>query len=132
MRSSSSPATRSVWSPLISRRYMAGAGFGDWNCIIALPQRNDTETCVEGAWDIAVPDGVDFEGQHFGLPEGCRVLAEAHWLEPSLLSVRLSLTLRAEGACARCLRETSLAISDDLLYLYFLSGLEFGKDTRLG
>ena len=111
---------------------MAGAGLGDWSCIIALPQRNDTETLVEGAWDIAVPDGVDFEGQHFGLPDGCRVLAEAHWLEPSLLSVRLSLTLRAEGACARCLRETSLAISDDLLYLYLPSGLDLGEDTRLG
>ncbi len=110
---------------------MAGAGLGDWNCIIALPQRNDTETHVEGAWDIVVPDGVDFEGQHFGLPDGCQVQAEAHWLEPSLLSVRLSLTLRAEGVCARCLRGTSLAISDDLLYLYLPSGLDLGEDTRL-
>ena len=78
-----------------------------------------------------MPEGVDFEGQHFGIPEGCRVSVEAQWIEPSLLSVKISLSFRILGACARCLREASLAISDELLYLYQLSGLELGTDTRL-
>ncbi len=110
---------------------MVGEGVGGWHCIIALPPRNDTEALVEEAWDIAMPEGMDFEGQHFAVPEGCRVLAEARWLEPSLLSVKLSLSARVVGACARCLQETPLAISDELLYLYFSRGLELGKDTRL-
>lgn len=110
---------------------MPDKGTGDWHCIIPLPPRNDTEALVEEAWDIAMPDGADFEGQHFEVPGGCRVSAEAQWLEPSLLSVKISLHACVVGACARCLQETSLAISDELLYLYFLRGLELGKDTRL-
>lgn len=110
---------------------MAGEGLGDWRCIIALPPRNDTEALIEVAWDIEIPDEVDFEGQSFRLPEGCGVSAEAQWIEPSLLSVKISLSFRILGACARCLREASLAISDELLYLYQLSGLELGTDTRL-
>lgn len=110
---------------------MAGEGLEGWHGVIALPPRNDTEALVEAAWDIAVPEGVDFEGQHFGVPEGCRVSVEAQWIEPSLLSVKISLSFRILGACARCLREASLAISDELLYLYCLSGLELGKDTFL-
>lgn len=104
---------------------------GDWHCVIALPPRHDTETLVEEDWHIRIADGVDFEGQHFELPCGCKVSAEAQWIEPSLLSVKIALDVQVRGACVRCLQETSIAISDELLYLYQLSGLELGKDTHL-
>ncbi len=104
---------------------------GDWRCVVALPPRNDTEAVVEESWHLSMPGGVDFEGQHFQLPEGCRVSAEVRWLEPALLHVRLSLNAPVVGRCARCLEPASLAISDELLYLYSLLGLELGKDTRL-
>ena len=100
-------------------------------CIIALPPRNDEVARVEEEWNLCLPDGVDFEGQRFLLPEGCSVRAAVQWLEPSLLSVELSLEMKASAPCARCLKQTTLAISDDLRYLYYSSGLEFGKDTRL-
>lgn len=106
-------------------------GTVDFRCILALPPRNDTEARAEEEWELPFPDGVDFEGQHFLLPEGCSVRAAAQWLEPSLLSVTLSLSFKAVAPCARCLKETTLAISDDLMYLYYLRGLEFGKDTEL-
>ena len=106
-------------------------GTVDFRCILALPPRNDTEARAEEEWELPFPDGVDFEGQHFLLPEGCSVRAAAQWLESSLLSVTLSLSFKAVAPCARCLKETTLAISDDLMYLYYLRGLEFGKDTEL-
>ena len=106
-------------------------GAAGFRCILALPSRNDTEARAEEAWELPFPDGVDFEGQHFLLPEGCSVRAAAQWLEPSLLSVTISLSFKAVAPCARCLKETTLAISDDLMYLYYLRGLEFGKDTEL-
>lgn len=110
---------------------MTREGAGDWRCVIALPPRNDTEAFVEESWEIEMPDGLDFEGQHFGIPEPCRIDAEARWIEPSLLSVKIALGFCAVGACARCLRDVSLAISDELLYLYSSRGVELGKDTRL-
>jgi uncharacterized protein len=102
-----------------------------WRCIVELPPRREYEAVVEKSWQIDVLEGVDFEGQHFSLPEGLAVETRAQWLEESLLSVRLSLSAWVEGKCARCLAEASLAISDDLMYLYYLRGLELGKDTRL-
>ena len=107
------------------------SGYPSIQCIIALPPRNDTEAAIEEQWHLNFPDGVDFEGQRFLLPEGCHVRASARWLEPSLLSVELSIEMTAVAPCARCLKQTTLAISDDLRYLYYLSGLEFGVDTGL-
>jgi uncharacterized protein len=102
-----------------------------WNCVIELPPRRENQVVVEKSWRIDLPEGVDFEGQHFELPDGLMAEAAARWLEESLLSVRLSLGASLEGKCARCLAEASLAISDDLMYLYCLRGLELGKDTGL-
>jgi uncharacterized protein len=99
--------------------------------IIELPPRRDCETVIEKSWERQFPDGLTFEGQHFSFPEGLSVQAEARWLEESLLSIRLSLAARLAGECARCLEEASLAISDDLMYLYFPCGLDLGKDTKL-
>ncbi len=98
-------------------------------CVIPLPPRNDDEAQTEGEWELSLPEGVDFEGQHFLLPGGCSVRAEAQWMEPpgqgsrpgGLLSVRLSLRGEALASCARCLRQTPLAISDELMYLYHSS-----------
>jgi uncharacterized protein len=102
-----------------------------WRCLVELPPRREYGIAVEKSWRIDVPEGVDFEGQHFSLPEGLAVETNVQWLEESLLSARLSLSAAVKGKCARCLAEASLAISDDLMYLYFLRGLELGKDTRL-
>jgi uncharacterized protein len=102
-----------------------------WNCIVELPPRREYEAVAERNWRIEVHEGVDFEGQHFSFPEGLFVKAQVQWLEESLLSVRMSLSARVEGKCARCLADASLAISDDLMYLYYLRGLEVGKDTSL-
>ncbi|MCR5347224.1 MAG: DUF177 domain-containing protein [Fretibacterium sp.] len=106
-------------------------GADSFRCILPLPPRNDTETRIEEAWQLPFPEGVDFEGQRFLLPEGCCVRAAAQWLELSLLSVMLSLSFKAVAPCARCMKETTLAISDDLMYLYYSCGLELGKDTEL-
>ncbi|MDR1621406.1 MAG: hypothetical protein LBS00_03410, partial [Synergistaceae bacterium] len=98
-----------------------------WNCIVELPPRREREAVVKKAWQIGVPEGVEFEGQHFKLPEGLGVETEVRWLEESLLSVRLSLWASVEGKCARCLAEARVAISDDLMYLYLPRGLDLGK-----
>jgi len=47
------------------------------------------------------------------------------------LSVRIAVEGVVKGECARCLTGAELAISDELMYLYYLRGLEFGKNTRL-
>jgi uncharacterized protein len=99
--------------------------------LVELAGRRDFETVVEKNWEWRFPGGLDFEGQRFTLPDGLSVRAEARWLEESLLSVRLSLAARLAGKCARCLTEAELAISDDLMYLYFPRGLDLGKDTEL-
>ena len=103
-----------------------------WRFIAELPPRRDCESVVEKTWEVPLPDGLVIEGQRFSFPEGLNVEAEVQWLEEeSLLSVRLSLTASLTGECARCLTKASLAISDDLMYLYQLRGLELGKDTKL-
>ena len=107
------------------------AGSGPPALIIELPPRRDCETVVEKSWERSFPDGLLFEGQKFAFPDGLSVQAEVRWLEESLLSVRLSLAARLVGECARCLSEAELAISDDLMYLYFPCGLDLGKDTEL-
>ncbi|GHV42357.1 hypothetical protein FACS1894187_24580 [Synergistales bacterium] len=102
-----------------------------WNFILELPKRQDFEAITEKAWNVTLPEGLDFEGQHFSLPDGLSVNAEARWVEDSLLSVGISLSSRVVGECARCLSQAELAISDDLMYLYFSRGLDF-EDTELG
>jgi uncharacterized protein len=103
----------------------------EWKFFVELPPRRDSETVVEKEWDIDIPGGVSFEGQHFSFPDGLSVTAKVQWLEESLLSVRLSLAASLEGQCARCLADAVLAISDDLMYLYYSRGLELGKETEL-
>jgi uncharacterized protein len=102
-----------------------------WNCVVELPPRREKEVVIKKRWRIDVPQGVNFEGQHFTLPDGLGVETEVQWLEESLLSVRLSLGASLEGQCVRCLAKAQLAISDDLMYLYYLRGLELGKETEL-
>ena len=103
----------------------------NWRFIVELPPRNDCVAVVEKQWDIPLEDGITFEGQVFRFPEGCSVAAVLQWLEPALLSVQISLDTLLLGECARCLAETSLAIQDDLMYLYHLRALEWGEDTGL-
>ncbi|NLL36243.1 MAG: DUF177 domain-containing protein [Fretibacterium sp.] len=103
----------------------------NWHFIVELPPRSDCETVVEKSWDIHLTEGILFEGQRFLFPEGCFVSVALHWLEPALLTVQLFLRTEVVGECARCLAEASLAIQDDLMYLYHLCDLEWGKDTRL-
>lgn len=100
-------------------------------CVIALPQRGDNVSILEESWSLNFSDGVDFEGQHFIFSCPVDVHAAAQWLEQSLLSVSISIKTEAEAECARCLKPVRLAISDNLMYLYYLRGLEFGRDTEL-
>ncbi|MDR2529216.1 MAG: DUF177 domain-containing protein [Synergistaceae bacterium] len=93
-----------------------------WVFIIELPRGR--ESSVEKTWEAQVPGGLTFEGQRFEFPSGFSVRAEARWLEDSLLSLRLSLAAWVKGECARCLAEAGLAISDELLYLYYPRDLE--------
>ena len=102
-----------------------------WNFVVELPPRRDNETVVEKEWAIALAEGLKFEGQSFSFPEGLAVRTKVRWMEESLLFVQLSLSALLRGECARCLTEASLEISDDLMYLYHLRGLELGKDTEL-
>jgi uncharacterized protein len=102
-----------------------------WSFVLELPRRQDFEATTKKIWDVTLPDGLVFEGQRFSLPDGLSVGAEARWVEDSLLSVRISLASRIVGECARCLSQVELAISDDLMYLYFSRGLDF-EDTELG
>ena len=103
-----------------------------WNFVIELPpRRGPEEAAVQKSWNIDLPDGLDFGGQKFLFPEGLVASAEAGWLEESLLSVRVSVDAVLKGECARCLADAQLAISDELVYLYYLRGLELGKDTKI-
>ncbi|CAM1381428.1 DUF177 domain-containing protein [Fretibacterium fastidiosum] len=100
-------------------------------CLIALPPRGDCESRMEESWRLPIEEGIDFEGQHFDAPEGGAACATAQWLEPSLLSVSISVSAKVTAPCARCLKETPLEISDVLMYLYYSRGLELGRDTEL-
>ena len=100
-------------------------------CLIALPPRGDCESRTEESWRLPIEEGIDFEGQHFDAPEGGTARAAAQWLEPSLLSVSISVGAKVTAPCARCLKETPLEISDVLMYLYYSRGLELGRDTEL-
>jgi len=103
----------------------------NWNFIVELPPRRDEIAVVEKSWKTDLPGGLNFDGQKFSFPEGLSVYAEVRWVEESILSVRLSIEASLKGECARCLADAELAISDDLMYLYHLRGLELGKDTKL-
>ena len=103
----------------------------NWNFIVELPPRRDEEAVIEKSWNTDLPDGLNFKGQKFFFPDGFSVRAEVQWMEESLLSVKLFVEASLKGECARCLADAELAISDDLMYLYQLRGLELGKDTKL-
>jgi uncharacterized metal-binding protein YceD (DUF177 family) len=102
-----------------------------WNFVVELPHRRDDVAVVEKNWKTDIPDGLDFDGQKFFFPDGLIVSVEAQWVEELLLSVRMTAKTTLKGKCARCLADAQLAISDDLMYLYYLRGLELGKDTKL-
>ena len=101
------------------------------NFVVELPPRRNDTAVVEKNWKADLPDGLDFDGQKFFFSDGLDVRAKIQWMEESLLSVRLSVVTKLKGECSRCLGDAELAISDDLMYLYYLRGLEVGKDTRL-
>ena len=91
----------------------------DSSFLISLPPRNDTETETFAQYDF--PGGkLDFDGQIFYFSSGLHAEAVARWLEESLLSVEISISSEAEASCARCLKDTSLEISGNLRYLYYL------------
>ena len=106
-----------------------------WNFIVELPRRsyakNNETAVVEKSWKTELPDGVGFGGQKFFFPEGLTACAEVQWIEEQLLSVRVTVEGTVKGECARCLADAKLAISDNLVYLYHLRGLEFGKDSKI-
>lgn len=102
-----------------------------WSFVIELPPHRDRESSVEKTWEAQVPGGLSFEGQRFEFPNGVSLHAEAQWLEDSLLSLRLALAAQVKGECARCLAEAEVAISDELLYLYYSRGLKLGRDAEL-
>jgi len=103
----------------------------NWNFIAELPPRRDENAVVEKSWITTIPGGLSFDGLKFFSPEGLIVRAKIQWMEESLLSVRLSIETSLISKCVRCLADAELAISDDLVYLYYLRGIELGKDTKL-
>lgn len=107
----------------------ASSAVPQWRCIISLPPRNDCTAHTEQSWELELPGGVDFEGQHFDIPGVCSASAYAQWLEPELLSVKISVKAEASVPCARCLKQTPLAISDVLMYLYYSGSGEAGSDA---
>ena len=87
--------------------------------IISLPPRNDNEAEVFLSHDFQ-PGEINFDGQIFDFQTGLHSEVIARWLEESLLSVEISVSGAAQASCARCLKDTSLEISGDLRYLYYL------------
>ncbi len=97
----------------------AGRLTSNSSLIISLPPRNDTETEIFAQYDFPA-GGLNFNGQDFNFPSGLHASAVAKWLEDSLLSVEISISGEAQASCDRCLEETSLEISGELRYLYYL------------
>ena len=87
--------------------------------LINLPPRNDTETEIFLSHDFSAGE-LNFDGQSFNFSSGLHAEAIARWLEESLLSVDISISATAKSFCVRCLEDTSLEISGDLRYLYYL------------
>ena len=87
--------------------------------LINLPPRNDTETEIFLQNDFP-PVEINFDGQNFNFKTGIHSQAVARWLEESMLSVEISISGQAVASCARCLKDTSLEISGNLRYLYYL------------
>ena len=91
--------------------------------LLNLPPKNDTE--AESLAHYNFPEGLlKFEGQEFIFPDGFNVDVIAKWLEESLLSVEIEVDAVIQSECARCLKVTSLEISENLGYLYYLHGAE--------
>ena len=91
----------------------------DSSLLINLPPRNDNEAEVFLSYDFQ-PGEINFDGQVFDFQAGLHSEVISRWLEESLLSVEISLSGAAKASCARCLKDTSLEISGDLRYLYYL------------
>ncbi|MBQ6910221.1 MAG: DUF177 domain-containing protein [Synergistaceae bacterium] len=91
--------------------------------IIALPSRGDNASCVNEEWELNL-DKLNY----FKFNSSISVQAKARWLEENLLSVLISLKFDAETECARCLKPVPLAISDNLMYLYSLCGVDFNDE----
>lgn len=91
--------------------------------LINPPAKNDNET--ENFFPFDFPAGVlDFDGQEFIFPSGLHVDAFVSWLEENLLIVKISVDSEIESECARCLKPVNLALSGELMYLYYLHGSE--------
>ena len=95
----------------------------NFKCVVALPPRGDDVACIAEEWELNLDK---LEYYRFNSP--VKVLAKARWLEENLLSVLITLKFETETECARCLKPVTLAISDKLMYLYSLCGLEFSEE----
>ncbi len=95
-------------------------------CVVALPKTGDDVSIIEESWILELS-----EINNFIFHSPVEVHAAVQWLDKSLLSVEIAVKFEAETECARCLKPVRLAISDKLMYLYYLRGLEFGEDTEL-
>jgi uncharacterized protein len=96
--------------------------------ILDLPDRFDRETAAEGTWTVNFSEGLNSGGQHFDLPGGISVKAEADWIAEAILLVRISIDMRVAGECARCLKDAELAISDSLVYIYLRYEADLDKN----
>ena len=95
--------------------------------IITLPPRNDTEAEIFVQYDFPAGE-LNFDGQDFNFPSGLHAEAVAKWLEDSLLSVEISISASATASCARCLKDSNLEISGNLMYLYYLRSAADGYE----
>ena len=95
--------------------------------LITLPPRNDDE--AEIITEFNFPEGsLNFEGQEFIFPKGLHSEVIEKWLNLSLLSVEIKISAEIIADCARCLKSTSLEISENLMYLYYSGSEEAFED----
>lgn len=105
--------------------------FFNFRFIIPLPDRRDSGQTSEESWEVNFRDEIYFDGQTFKLSSPLKVYAVANWVQEGLLSLVLQVETKISGACVRCLDETELAISEELLYLYSSCGQVGEKDEMI-
>lgn len=86
--------------------------------ILQLPDRRELGVENEESWSVTVDDPVEFDYQTFVFTAPVDVTAVVSWVDTGILSVKIKVSTKISGKCVRCLCDTELAISDNLLYLY--------------
>ena len=98
-----------------------------YKALVNLPPKNENETEIFNEFEFH-EGSLNFEGQDFDFPKGFKAETVTKWLEENLLLVDIKISAEIQAECARCLKETSLEISENLGYLYHLGSAEEDED----